>query len=200
MNEKTAVVSRIAKCIQTVMTSASAKLGADCILHARFAQYLFRQNAIASRLVVGEAAWRVGPGDSDVIAHSPRLGGVMPFAGELGWPMHAWLQVDGKIFDCTTHTLRLKAKQLDACDGGNTTVTWEPPYLWMDPTQTVSLDAVTKALDPGVACYREIPELLAQVQKAIDQSPLDPEDLVVLRMVYANPDAVLVGPRDLQPA
>lgn len=200
MSAKTVVVARVAKCIQTVMTSASAKLGADCILHARFAQYLFRQNAIQSRLVVGEASWRVGPGDGDVIAHSPSAGGFMPFAGEMGLPMHAWLEVDGKIFDCTTHTLRLKARELDACDGGKTTVAWAPPYLWIEPMQTVALKDVAQALQPGAVCYREIPELLAKIQKAIDQRPLDPEDLMVLRMVYANPDAVLVGPRDLQPA
>lgn len=190
------VVDRVAKAVSTCTASMSPRLGSDCILHARFAQFLLAQNGIRSQLRVGEAAWRVGPGDSDMIVHSYRVGGSSP-AGESAQPIHAWLEVAGKIFDCTTHSIRVKARLLDQSDGGKTTVEWAPPYLFIDHGETMTLEAVTASMHSGVAFYQAVPEFQAQVQKMIDRNPLDEEDLLVLRMVYSNPHAVLVGPNDV---
>lgn len=192
----TTIIERVARATRTCTSSMSLKLGSDCVLHARFAQFLLQQNGIASRLCVGEAAWRVGPGDGDTIVHSYRLGGSGP-QGEMAFPLHAWLEVENKIFDCTTHSMRIKARLLDQCDGGKTTVEWAPAYLFMDPSETLTLEEVTAALQPGVAFYRVVPALQARVQQVIDRNPLDEEDLLVLRMVYSNPHAVLVGPNDV---
>lgn len=189
-------IERVAKAIRTAMTSLSPHLGADCILHARFAQFLLRQQGVSSNLCVGEAAWRVGSGDSDVIVHSHRFGGFST-SDQLALPMHAWLLVQGRIFDCTTHSLREKARLLDLCDGGKTTVDWAPPYIWLDQQACKTLQEVTAAPEPGICFYRIVPETQQRVQAAIDRLPLDEDDLLVLRMIYANPDAVLVGPRDM---
>lgn len=39
----------------------------------------------------------------------------------------AVLRIGDTIFDVTTNQLPLKAKQLDAMDGGQTTAQWAPP-------------------------------------------------------------------------
>ena len=187
------VIERLAASLQKLTTSASAHPGADCMLHALLAQRILQEQGMATRLVVGEAAWRIGPGDGDVITHSPRFGGYAA-DGVKALPFHAWLECGDSIIDFTTHSLRLKATQLDEFDGGTTNVAWCPQYLVMDRKVTKTVREVTQADSEGVACYREIPELYELVSEGGLLPQPDEGDVDALRIVFRNPDMQVFGP------
>jgi hypothetical protein len=193
MSINTDVIERLAVALQKYTTSASANLGSDCMLHAMFAQRILHDNGISSRLVVGEAAWRVGPGDGDVFVHSPQLGGHTP-AGAKSLAYHAWLEMGPTILDFTTHSLRKKASDLDAMDGGKTDVQWCPSYLLLKKSQTLSLNDVRKSANTGVVCYREIPDLYEYIVTHGGCQKVDESDLYVLRLIFAKPDLRVIGP------
>lgn len=101
-------LARVAESVQKVCAAASVHLGADCLLQARMARYILGRLGVASDLAIGHAAWRVGPGDGDVVSHFPN-GQVQASTAAL---YHAWLVVGDHIFDVTTNELHLKARQL----------------------------------------------------------------------------------------
>lgn len=132
------VPARMAQAVRQVMSSLTYHSGADCLLYARLTAGLLRSLGIAdARVVAGSAAWRVGDGDTDVIAHARELAGgqlwVPDGVGQAA-PFHAWVEVPSLklLADFTTWTLRDKARQLDAADGGRTSVDWCPDYLWIE--------------------------------------------------------------------
>lgn len=132
------VPARMAQAVRQVMNSLTYHSGADCLLYAQLTAGLLRSFGIAdARLVAGSAAWRVGVGDADVIAHARELNGeqlwLQEGAGQAA-VFHAWVEVPSLklLVDFTTWALREKARQLDAADGGSTAVDWCPEYLWIE--------------------------------------------------------------------
>jgi len=111
---------RLAEALRKLATAASGNLGADCYIHTAIAQAILLRLGVNAKVVVGYAAWRVGPGDADVILHAPVPGMVAQFGG---LAYHAWLEIGYNIVDFTTYSLREKARQLDKLDGGHTAVT-----------------------------------------------------------------------------
>ncbi len=198
MNDEFAeTVRQIAAALQKMMHAASAQRGADCAVHSALGQRLLSEAGFPSRLVVGEAAWRVGPGDGDVIVHSPSVGGVS-FGSGKSFAYHAWLETEHQIIDFTTYSLSIKAKELDRQDGGRTTLTWTPPFLAIDKTATSSLKAVTMALDAGVCCYRELPGLKEAMESAQYLVRVEEHDLRILRLIMQNPECQVCGPNIYQ--
>jgi hypothetical protein len=187
------VIERLADALQKLTSTASQHLGADCMLHAALAQRILAEQGIKTRLVIGEAAWRVGPNDGDVITHSPRTGGVAP-PGVDAVAYHAWLAMGDVVIDFTTHSLTLKAAQLDALDGGQTTVLWCPRYLVLAHNLFTSIHDVTQALEAGVCVYQELPGLTAHLVKRGLIQEVDEEDLDVLRLLFNNPELQVFGP------
>lgn len=190
------VIARVAHALQKLTNSASMHIGADCMMQAKLAQRILQEEGINTRVVVGEAAWRVGPGDGDVITHSPRIGGFAP-QGVKAVAFHAWLEMGSTIVDFTTHSLKSKAAGLDELDGKTTSVLWCPEYLVMPTEDALQLQEVTQAPKEGVACYQEIPELLEYLIFKGLQSNVDEEDAILLRMIYEAPDMFVIGPNDL---
>lgn len=94
-------VQNMGVAIRKLATAASAQFGGDCYLHAELGRALLADLGIEARRVVGYAAWRTGPGDSDVVAHVPHLQGFLP-AGSQGFAYHAWLEVGDTIIDFTS--------------------------------------------------------------------------------------------------
>lgn len=199
MSNESEIFERMARALRKFTTSVSAHILGDCWMQALLAQSILQEEGIITKAVVGEAAWRIGRGDSDVIAHSPRLGGVAP-EGVKALAFHAWLEMGDTIIDFTTHTLRMKAQALDDAFGGQTSVLWCPPYLVMPRSNTVPLDTVTQALKEEVACYEEIPGLLERMIKMGLKSDIDITDRWHLRMIFDNPDIRVIGPNDLDEA
>lgn len=195
MSNELKIIERLAGALKKLTTSASSNVGADCMLQAQLAQRLLQEAGIEAKLVVGESAWRVGPGDGDVITHSPQIGGYAP-AGAKALAYHAWLEMGSTILDFTTHTLSSKAESLDAMDGGRTTVAWCPSYLVMPKGDTLPLKDVVQAPQAGVACYQELPGLYeAMVEQGLCKE-VDQDDLRVLRLIFGNPEMVVIGPND----
>ncbi|WP_371437684.1 hypothetical protein [Polaromonas sp.] len=166
---------------------------------AKLAQRILQEQGISTRVVVGETAWRVGPGDGDVITHSPRSSGFAP-PGVNAFAYHAWLEMGTTIIDFTTHSLRTKAKDLDAYDGGTTHVVWCPEYLVIQSADTLAFKAVAQALNEGVACYQEIPGLYEMmIAKGMDKD-LDEGDVQILRILFDNQEMNVFGPNDIAAA
>lgn len=187
--------ARLACAIQKLTTSASAHLGADCMLHAQLAQTILQDEGVSTRLTVGEAAWRIGSGDGDVITHSPSVGGYAP-AGAKALAYHAWLESGTAIIDFSTHSLRAKASQLDALDGGKTTVAWCPPFLVIERSQLMTLKEVAQAASEGVAFYQEVPGLHEFLIERGLTKTVESQDRVLLRMIFDQPQIAVFGPND----
>lgn len=199
MSNELPVYARLACALQKLTTSASMHIGADCMLQAKLAQRILQEEGINTRLVVGESAWRVGPGDGDVITHSPRYSGYSP-AGVKALAYHAWLQMGTTIIDFTTHSLRCKAQQLDALDNGKTNVLWCPPYLVMQSEDTLPLREVVQAEHHGVACYQRLPGLEEVMVAEGLCKDIDEEYVLLLRLIFDSPEMVVIGPNDMAEA
>jgi len=191
------IIERLSAALRKLTISASQSLGSDCAAHAYLSQRVLADEGIHTRVVIGAAAWRIGPGDGDVISHVPQTNGVQVALQPKAFPYHAWLETDTHIIDFSTHTLGLKASQLDAMDGGHTTVAWCPDFLLLAREDVKSYRDVAQAPREGVAFYREIPALLGLMiaRGFIDEA--NEEDLYVLRMIYRNPDIHVIGVEDV---
>ena len=100
-------LSQISSTLRRFAIAASGNFGSDCYIHAAIAQTILAQLGVASKLVVGYAAWRIGNGDGDVILHAP-LPNMPPQPGGVAY--HMWVEVDNNIIDFTTYQLILGTK------------------------------------------------------------------------------------------
>jgi hypothetical protein len=155
------------------------------------ARAVLERLGVPAQLTIGYAAWRVGPGRDDVLSHYP---------GDLAWDparaayFHAWLVIGDHIFDVTTSTIRLKAKQLDALDGARTTVTWCPDYLWMPLYASRRFDEVAAGRQGGVSSYRRQKDLEASV---LQRCPVvDDHGEGLAWLAYQAPAAAVLGPNN----
>lgn len=187
------VVPQVSQALRKLATAASSHLGSDCYVHAELGRALLADLGVTAQRIVGYAAWRVGPGDGDVISHTREVQGYLP-AGAQGLAYHAWLQASDFLIDFTTYQLQRKARELDAADGGRTQVDWCPDYLLLPKSELRAYRAVAEAPGPGVAYYESQPQL-NQMMSA--QFTLDPEDLAAARLILANPEATVAGPNQL---
>lgn len=193
-------VGKVGSALRRLATAASGQFGSDCYVHAALGRQLLADLGFDVSLEVGEAAWRVGPGDGDVIAHTPRVQGFAPEnmpPGKQALAYHAWLVVAGNIVDFTTYQFTRKAQELDAADGGHTTVTWRPEALILPVGHVLSYRQVAQSPKPGVAFYDAHPDLL---QLMAAQFELQAADLAVARLLLTNPDMNVFGPNDVRDA
>lgn len=190
-----AAAERVGPALSKLALAASDRLGFDCLLHAAMGQRLLADVGISSELIVGCAAWRVGPGDGDVVAHVFQVKGYLPPGAEFGFPYHAWLRSGDVVIDFTTYQLRRKAAELDALDEGCTTVQWCPEFL-VEPVSNISAySAVAAAPEAGLFCYEHIPQLQTRVQASTVWD--HDEDLTIARLIMANPNMQVMGPNNL---
>ncbi|WP_129640792.1 MULTISPECIES: hypothetical protein [Steroidobacteraceae] len=185
--------ARVSTALRKLATAASGHLGSDCYIHAELGRVLLADCGFQALRVVGFAAWRVGEGNGDVIAHAPYVKGYLP-AGVKGFAYHAWLDCSGFIVDFTTYQLRHKAQELDAMDGGHTTVNWCPAFLLLPKNSIRSYKEVAATLHPGVAYYEARPELERALRT---QFTLDPQDVHAARVILANPGMTVLGPNGM---
>ncbi|MFZ4856088.1 MAG: hypothetical protein ACOYL3_06795 [Desulfuromonadaceae bacterium] len=182
---------RISSALRLLATAASGNRGSDCYIHAAIAQAILNRLGVTSKIVAGYAAFRVGDGDSDVILHSPVPG--MPLQpGAVAY--HVWLEAYGNIIDFTAYSLRTKAAQLDALDGGTTNVTWCPDYLFVLKTAVSPMRDVIQ-LRAGLFHYLRVPTLEAKIIAVA--SPLDDGDANTAWLLYQNPTLQVFGPNNM---
>ena len=184
--------SKISSAIIKLANAASSHLGADCYIHAAIGRELLSDFGIESRIAIGFAAWRVGQGDGDVISHHPSQQNYGP-AGVQAFPYHAWLESGDVLIDFTTYQLHKKAADLDAADGGSTTVAWCPEYLVLPRSGIRSYKDVAQ-LDAGLAYYEEVPGLNEQMASKFI---FDPRDAEAARLILASPGVQVYGPMNL---
>jgi hypothetical protein len=181
-------VARLASAVARLATASSEKYGRDCLLHASIGKALLEKLGVDAKVVIGFAAWRVGDGDGDVVLHVPAEG--MKY-DSTQIPFHAWLEVNGSVFDLTTYQLKDKARMLDAQDGGNTQVDWCPEYLITSYQEADNLDAVIQD-DMGEAFYVPVPRLEEFVLGRCPEEA-DEGDVSIAWMLYQNPGCQVIG-------
>ena len=145
------VVAKVAAEVRKYMPMVSSQLEGACLRHAEMGQQFLNGVGIETRLVIGEAAWRVGNGVGDAIAHTKKCNTSLWTAGDE--ISHAWLEHDGHIIDFTTYTLPVKARMMDALDGNRTNVLWCPDYLYA-PKSDVSSYPDVRDKHAGMFHYR----------------------------------------------
>ncbi|WP_321935340.1 hypothetical protein [Paraburkholderia sp. J8-2] len=190
-DELRAAVAQVAHTLSRLASAASSHLGADCYVHAALGQVLLTDLGFDARLAVGEAAFRLGPGDGDVVSHTPRVQGYVP-EDAVGFGYHAWLVVLGHIVDFTTYQLAQKARDLDKADGGKTQVDWCPPWLMLPFGQVKNYNDVANSVQPGDCFYLDHPKLHRRMQRGFT---LDAQDVANARYVFAHPEAQVLGPQ-----
>jgi len=180
---------RVASAIQKLTEAASGALGADCVVNSNLARLILQRLGAEARMVVGQAAWRVGPGDGDVIAHV--LGTPALNEGPNALPFHCWLEYADHIIDFSTFQLPLKAAQMDALDGQTTTVTWSPTFLCV-PRSEVSPYPVVQRCSAGLFYYAADRALHDQVMASFKS---DAEDEALAWIIYNSAENLQVfGP------
>lgn len=182
---------RISSALRRLAIAASGNLGSDCYIHASIAQSLLARLGVSSNLVAGYAAWRVGNGDGDVILHA-KLPNMPPQPGAIAY--HAWLEVGNHLIDFTTYQLRSKALQMDKLDGGTTTVTWCPDYLYVPKKSVSPLRAVIQ-LRAGMFFYQQDTALENAIVSAAQH--LDDGDVNTAWLLYQNPALRVFGPNNM---
>ncbi|WP_020504232.1 hypothetical protein [Lamprocystis purpurea] len=197
MNISEEIAGHIATAVRTLATTASSHLGTDCIWHAMACQHLLAREGIDdARLVAGYAAWRVdGHDPGAVVCH--HVEGSAVAAGSGGFLFHAWVSCGNQVFDATTYQFRGKLAELDAADGGRTTVTWCPQFLLVDRKDCKPWRSVRDGVRAGLFCYEAIPTIVEQVTSHPD-TQLDAEGIALLEQVYERVKdgnkLVVIGP------
>lgn len=184
--------SRVAAAMRKLAVAASANLGMDCYIHAAIGQAILSRLNIEAQLVIGYAAWRLGPGDGDIVVHAPVPNSP---AQPGGVPYHAWLEIGNLVFDLTTYQLRSKAANLDRLDGRHTEVRWCPDYLLVAKNTCASLREVANAYT-WTYHYAHNDAVAERAKVYIGAHALDPADVEVAWLLYRAPHAQAIGPNN----
>jgi hypothetical protein len=122
---------RVAAAVRSLMAAAPPGQEADAFAHAELARQLLLSEGLDAEVVVGFAAWRVGPGEGDIVIQGSGRATAAAEQSETGneHAHHAWLETGGHVFDVTTYQLARKAAGLDQRDGKTTNVTWCPDFV-----------------------------------------------------------------------
>ncbi|KWU26426.1 hypothetical protein [Burkholderia cenocepacia] len=187
---------KVGHALRRLATAASGNLGSDCFAHAVLGQALLADLGFNADIEVGEAAWRIGPGDGDVISHTFRENSFTPAQmspEQRAIAFHAWLVVDETVVDFTTYQLASKAQMLDEADGRNTTVEWCPEILVLPKQRVATYRQTAQSLKSGVAYYGAQEDLRSVVTQHYS---LDAHDLNAARILLANPEARAFGPNN----
>lgn len=196
-------IENLARVIRHVCTAASGSHGSDCYLHAWLAKRLLDEKGVPAVIEVGNAAWRVGSGDGDVLSHvTPeehidRVVEALQSPGQRGALMyHAWVRVaDQWIFDPTTYLIPEKARALDEMDGSRTFVEWKPDFLFEKLERSHDFETVVNAYEPCFF-YKKDARLQNLIERGFEGSD---DDYAMVALAYRNPQAMVIGPNNLKP-
>lgn len=181
---------QLASAIHRLVDAAGTHQGVDCYTQALLASEILLRHGITAEIAVGFAAFRVGNGDGDVITHAPMPG--MPYQPNAA-AYHAWIEIGDWIFDTTTSQLRQKAADLDALDGGTTTVDWCPDYLLVQKSSVSTFRQVT-CEHAGMYFYerrQDVEDLI--LTTAPETCETDVQAAIAL---FENPEIIVIGPNN----
>jgi hypothetical protein len=155
-------MDKVALAVKTTCDALTDARGYDCQMYAQVGAGLLGRLGVTAKPVAGGAAWRVGPGDGDVLNHFPDRQGSRCFRPDVAMPttmFHAWINVQDLLVDFTTWSLTQKAQQLDAADGGQTQVEWAPEYLCTPIESALPYRDVVQGEGSGLFSYVRIEAL-----------------------------------------
>lgn len=187
--------SLLGQAIREVVGATTSFHGSDCLNYAAIGAKALEQLGYPAKMVCGSAAWRVGPGDGDVISHASEVGAPagLPLATSpniKAGMFHAWIEVGPWIVDFTTAALADKAHILDKLDGGTTLVQWAPEVLWVDRNTCSDFDRVVNGFDAGVYGYRRREDieraLMVEFERDFDFGATVPAVLAVYNALKAG--------------
>ena len=182
-------LARVATALRKLFAATSAERGVDCSVYAQCGQYLLQRLGVAAEVALGYAAWRVGDAAAATVVHHPAACSV---AGVTSFPpltdqaasYHAWIELGGRIFDCTTHDLARKSAILDAHDGRRTKVDWCPDFVLVQKGEVSSAKQVIEARHGGVFYYERVPGVEAWYRAAAEAKPVDDYTAGMLWLIY----------------
>ncbi len=181
----------LARSIQKLAQASSPAVGRDCVLHAYLCQGIIRRLGVQTQLVIGDAAWRVGPGDGDVIVHSQQHGTQLD---SVGAGYHAWLQAGNWLLDFTTYQFASKGQRMTAMDGIPMRVDWNPSYLFR-PLKQISPFATVVQKNAGLFYYQQNQAMQDHILAGFVP---DDSDIEMLWLIYNNPDVNIFGPNNIE--
>ena len=184
-----ALLRRLTEALKKYFLSCSTQLGSDCYTLCALGAQILADEGYSAKVHVGEAGWRLGESENDVISHL--YSGPPVDSGPLGY--HAWIVCSGYYYDPSIWQLPLKAKQMDEIDGYQTNILWGAPYLYGPIKSYGSLNALRQSNVPGTVYYKRIPKLEKHIASLHE---LDEIDLNNLRRVYQLNPAKVFGPND----
>jgi hypothetical protein len=164
-----AAAPRVSAVLRRLAPEFSEQPGRDAVFHMEIGQVLLADLGIHTHRAFGFAAWRVGPGNGDILSYHPSALGSLP-QGADSLPYQAWLEFQSVIIDFTTYQFERKAKELDAVDGRTTCVEWCPHYLLIPHAEVRSLRKVTDATYSGLTYYQAVPKLYSIVDSGAPPS------------------------------
>lgn len=188
-----AAAKRAGDAVAKLATAASPTHGFDCVVHAELGRRLLQELGLEAQLMVGNAAWRVGPTPDDTVGHMYQVKGHVPPGSGPAFPFHAWLRVGDILVDFTTYQLRTKAASLDALDGGKTVVDWCPEMLVVPLSEVATFEQALKS-PAGAFHYEHIPQMQTVITRGMQ---LDEEDVQMALLILRNPQAQVLGPNHL---
>lgn len=195
-------LSLLGRAIGQVVGAITNYHGADCLMYAGVGAKALQALDQPAQMVIGSAAWRVGPGPGDVISHALEM---LPQTSTLAKPglgvaagmFHAWIEIGDSIVDFTTCALPEKARKLDELDGGRTQVDWSPAVLRADKRKGGNFNDVANGYDAGAFAYRRRADiertLMEQHVRDFDYSTPASAVMVAYRALKAGSDIRVVG-------
>lgn len=184
----TDAAARVANALQKLAHASSVQYGGDCHLHAVLGKVLMQDLGFECRVVVGQAAWRVGDGDGDVLSHLADAQGWAP-NGMAALGYHVWLQWGEFIVDFSSYQLPEKARQLDQADGGHTNVEWAPDHLILHRSEVRSFRDVQQ-LHKGLSFYYPDSRLEKRVMSGF---VLEESTVATARFIMEHPHIRVFG-------
>lgn len=192
----------LGQAMREVVGAITSFHGSDCMSYAAIGAKALEQLGFPAKMVCGSAAWRVGPGDGDVISHASEVGApaILPLTTSSNalttspnvkaGMFHAWIEVGPWIVDFTTAALADKAHILDKLDGGTTLVQWAPEVLWVDRNTCSNFDRVVNGFNAGVYGYRRREDieraLMVEFERDFDFGATVPAVLAVYNALKAG--------------
>lgn len=184
-------VKQVTDALRKLCMASSQHFGRDCHLHTWLAQGLFRDLGFETQIQAGYAAWRVGEGNQDVLAHAPEADEVVPDDPQKSLMYHAWLGYGDLIVDVTLYQIGRKVRELDAMFGGHTHIRWAPDYVIVRPDEIRTIEELAQSYRPGDLYYSRRPRVEQVLNDA--RNVFDPQDLEMARLVMRNPKMYVAG-------
>jgi hypothetical protein len=176
-------LTHAARAVAQVAARRHQDRGRDCVRQAQLLAALLNDIGIHARVAIGHAAWRVGAGLPDVVAHNPKAFDGPPSIHEPeGFEGHAWVEVADLIVDSTANQWEQKLQRLGLVNGLKPKLDWPQDVLVLQHGRLKkSLESVLRART-FAAHYQRLDDF----KHALDQCEATPEVMAEVRAEFES--------------